>query len=396
MLDPGGTTPSGRPIRVLYIVSQSVRWLSFEWVAGGLDRNAFALSFLLLSKGPPPLGPHLSARGVDVTHLPFAGRHAVPWAAGAVARHCRSRGIEIVHAHFMDSCLAGLTGAYMAGIPVRIHTRHHAGPYPIDHRAPWGRLYDRWNNRLSTAVIAPSEQARSALVEHDKIPPEKVVLIHHGFDLAALGSATDADALLMRRKYGLGDDRPIVGVVARYERIKGVEHVILAFRRLLARYPRARLVLVNSRGRRAGPIRRLLGTIPQNRYTEIRFEEEMASLYKTFDVFIHAPIRRHLEGFGQVYVEAMAAGIPCVCSIAGVAAEFISDGNNAIVVNPGDSDHIYDGIIRVLEDADLRQRLVTNARHSIESRFGVGLMLRSLQDLYLRLHKSHGRGAKRA
>ena len=389
-------TPSRRPIRVLYIVSQPVRWVSFEWVAEGLDRGTFDLSFVLLSKGPPPLAPHLRGRGVDVTHLPYSGRGAAPRAALAIARHCRSRSVDVVHAHFMDSCLAGLAGAYLAGVPVRVHTRHHAGPYPIDHRPPWGRLYDRWNNRFSTAVIAPSEEARRSLLEADRMHPDKVQRIHHGFDLAGLGAATDDDALRMRRKYGLGDDHPVIGVVARYERIKGVEHVIHAFRRLLATYPTARLLLVNARGRRAGPIRRLLGTIPAIRYTEIPFEEEMAGLYKAFDVFVHVPIRRHLEAFGQVYVEAMAVGVPCVCSIAGVAGEFVVDGENAIVVDPEDSDRIHDGIIRVLEDAGLRERLVAGARHAVASRFGIDRMLRSLEDLYIRLHESHGRGGPRA
>ena len=180
--------------------------------------------------------------------------------------------------------------------------------------------------------------------------------------------------------------------MARYERIKGVEHVILAFRRLLATYPTARLVLVNARGRRAGPIRRLLGTIPAGRYTEIPFEEEMAGLYKTFDVFVHVPIRRHLEAFGQVYVEAMAVGVPCVCSIAGVAGEFVVDGENAIVVDPEDSDRIHDGIVRVLEDGGPARCLVADVRHAVASRFGIDRMLRSLEDLYIRLHESHGRG----
>jgi glycosyltransferase involved in cell wall biosynthesis len=385
-----------RRVRVLYVVSQAVRWVSFEWVAGGLDRERFDLSFLLLSKAPPPLAPHLEAKGVDVTHLPFPGRHAVPRAALAVARHCRNRGYDLVHTHFVDAGLAGLTGARLAGVPVRVHTRHHAGPYPASHRAPWGFLYDRWINRLSTAIVAPSRQARRALLEYDRVPPEKVVLIHHGFDLGAFAVAGDADALRMRLKYDLGTDRPVVGVVARYERIKGVEHAVRAFGRLSAAYPTARLVLANARGSRAREIQRLLAALPAGRVTEVAFEEDMPALYRTFDVFVHVPIRRHLEAFGQVYVEAMAAGVPCVCSLAGVAEEFLTDGENAVVVDPEDSSQIRDGIARVLGDDALRDRLVANARRDVAERFGIDRMLRSLEALYLRLHESRGHAGVRA
>jgi len=383
-----------RRIRLVYLVSQPVRWVSFEWVAAGLNRELFDLSFLLLGKRPPPLAPHLEALGVTVQYLPYPGRFALLGAARVIAQYCRANTIDIIHAHFMDACLAGLLGARLAGVAVLLHTRHHAGPYPFYHRRPWGALFDRWNNRLSTAIIAPSEQARRSLIDHDGVTPDKVVLIHHGFDLAAFSGAGEADALRMRQKYGIGDDRPIVGVVARFERIKGVERVIGAFRRLLTSYPTARLILANARGRRSGKIRRLLATLPEGRYVEIPFEEQMPALYKTFDVLVHAPIHPSLEAFGQVYVEAMAVGIPCVCSIAGVAGEFVTDGKNAIVVDPDECDQIHDGVVRVLEDACLRERLITNARQSVESLFGVDLMLRSLEDLYIRLHESHGRGVK--
>jgi glycosyltransferase involved in cell wall biosynthesis len=390
MTTPGAAPRSGRKVRLLYVVSQPVRWVAFEWLAGGLDREAFDLSFVLLSKGPAPLAPHLEARGVPVHQLPYPGRRALPRAVRAVARHCRAHAVDIVHAHFMDACLAGLLGARLAGVPVRLHTRHHAGPYPCYHRPPWGAWYDRWNNRLSTAVIAPSAQARRALLGHDGVLPAKVVTIPHGFDLAALASAGEAGARRMRAKYGLGQERPVVGVVARYERIKGVAYVIDAFRRLLGSYPSARLVLANARGRWAGPVRRRLGLLPASRYVEIPFEQDMPALFRTFDVFVHAPIHPRLEAFGQVYVEAMAAGVPCVCTVAGVAGEYVVDGENAVVVGPEDSGQIHRGLLRVLGDADLRGRLIANARRSVEERFGLGRMLRSLETLYLRLHAGPG------
>jgi glycosyltransferase involved in cell wall biosynthesis len=379
-----------RRIRLLYLVSQSVRWVAFEWIAAGLSRERFDLSFLLLSADPHPMTPYLEAQGVPTYHVPIAGKHALAGAARTIARHCRDRGIDIVHAHFMDACLAGLTGARIADVPVRLHTRHHAGPYPWSHRAPWGAWYDRWNNRLSTCIIAPSEWARRTLVEYDRVPPGKVVVIPHGFDLDAFRNVDDADVDRMRARYGLGDDRPVVGVVARYERIKGIEPIILAFRKLLGAYPTARLVLANARGRRVGPIRQLLRSLPAGRFTEIPFEEEMPALYWCFDVFVHAPIHPRLEAFGQVYVEAMAAGVPCVCAPAGIACEFLRDGENALVVRPDDPDQIHAGILRVLGDPSLRGRLTDTARRDVEGRFGLDRLLRALEDLYIRLHDASG------
>jgi glycosyltransferase involved in cell wall biosynthesis len=373
-----------RKIRLLYIISQRVRWLPFEWVASGLCRGRFDLSYMMMSRNPSPSIPHIRACGVPTRHLPYSGRHLLPVAVRAIARHCREQGIDIVHAHAMDACLAGLLGARLAGVQVRIHTRHHAGPYPASHRPVWYEALDRWNNTISTGVIAPSELTRRVLIERDGVSSKKVTVINHGFDLGVFSDVSPDAVSRIRRKYGLEDDGPVVGVVARYERIKGVEHIIEAFRNLLGSHPKARLVLANARGRYARRIKALLQTIPSSRYVEIPFEEEMAPLYKIFDLFVHAPLRPHLESFGQVYVEAMAAGVPCVCAAAGIAVEFIRDGEHALLVKPNDPTQIHHGITRLLADPALRERLTINARRAVEQRFGLEMMLRALEEYYVR------------
>jgi glycosyltransferase involved in cell wall biosynthesis len=337
----------------------------------------------MMSRTPSPSIPHIRSYGVPTHYFPYPGRHVLPAAVCAIARHSREQAIDIVHTHAMDACLAGLLGARLAGVRVRIHTRHHAGPYPASHRPFWYGAYDRWNNRLSTGVIAPSELTRRVLVEHDGLPPEKVTVIHHGFDLAAFADVTPEAVSRMRRKYGLEDGSPVVGVVARYERIKGIESIIEAFRNLLGSYPKARLVLANARGRYAHRIKGLLRTLPSARYVEIPFEEEMPPLYKIFDVFVHAPLRPYLESFGQVYVEAMAAGVPCVCTAAGIAVEFIREGEHALLVRPEDPAQILDGIARILADPALRERLIVNARRAVEHQFGLETMLRALENYYV-------------
>ena len=384
-------TDQCRKIRLLYIISQRVRWLPFEWVASGLCRGRFELSYLMMSRNPSPSIPHIRACGVPTRHFPFSGRHLLPAAVRAIARQCREQGIDIVHAHAMDACLAGLLGARLAGVRVRIHTRHHAGPYPASHRPIWQGALDRWNNTISTGVIAPSEVTRQVLIERDRVSSEKVTVINHGFDLAAFTDVSPDELSRIRQKYGLVGDGPVVGVVARYERIKGVEHIVEAFRHLLSSYPNAQLVLANARGRYAPRIKDLLQTIPSSRYVEIPFEEEMPPLYKLFDVFVHAPLRPHLESFGQVYVEAMAAGVPCVCTAAGIAVEFIRDGEHALLVEPDDPAQILHGITRLLADPALRERLTINARRAVEQRFGLETMLRALEEYYVRSFEARTR-----
>src|SRR5205085_8642071 len=289
-------------IRLLYIVAQPVRWVAFEWIAGTLDPKRFRLSFLLLSEGPPALGPYLDELEIPWLHLAIRHRSQVPWLARRIAEQCRKERIQIVHAHFMNSCLAGLTGAFLAGVKCRLHTRHHAGPFPSSHRPWWGKFYDQYNNRLSTRIVVPSRQVENVLVHRERVSLAKLVRIYHGFDLGSFSDVPEIAVELMREKYELGNRWPVVGVVARYEEIKGVHFIIEAFHALLIEQPGACLVLANARGKTMPRIREQLARLPPDSYREILFEENMPPLYALFDLFVHAPLAAEFEAFGQVYV----------------------------------------------------------------------------------------------
>jgi len=75
------------------------------------------------------------------------------------------------------------------------------------------------------------------------------------------------------------------------------------------------------------------------------------------------------EGFGLVYAEAGAFGLPSVGSNAGGGSlEIVIDGQTGLTVPPNDADALADAILRLIDDADLRTRLGRGARELVESR----------------------------
>ena len=179
----------GERLRLLYIVSSPVPSAPYVWIARDLDRRRFDLSFLLLNIGPAPLEPLIRSQGIPVRYITLDGRSGSLRATLTVARHCRVHAIDIVHVHMERACLPGLLGAALACVPIRLHTRHIAGPYPRSYRRRRDALFDRRNNWLSTAIVAPSELAKATLVEVDGVPPSKVTVIPHGFDMQAFQGA---------------------------------------------------------------------------------------------------------------------------------------------------------------------------------------------------------------
>ena len=101
-----------------------------------------------------------------------------------------------------------------------------------------------------------------------------------------------------------------------------------------------------------------------------------------FDIYIHVPVNPSCEAFGQTYVEALAAGIPSVFTLSGVAQEFIVHEENALVVPFKDSNAIYKAMLRLLNDLSLREKLSAEGFQSVSRMFSFEDYIRNLQKLY--------------
>lgn len=369
------------PLRIVYVVWFETRWPLMESVCRGTDRTRFEISFVLLNRDTPPLAPVLDELGIPWIHVPFGRRTHIPRAMRVIWRHCRDVNPDIIHTHFMNACLAGLTAAALRGVPVRIHTRHHAGPVSWKYRRPWQELYDFYNNALSTTIIAPSGAVRTALTSRNRVRDDKVTVLHHGFDLDAFDAVSDDRVRALRERHGIGGAHPVIGILSRYIATKGIQYVLPAFERLLEKYPDALLLLAPARGPYQAELAPLIDRIPARNRREIPFEDDVHALYKLLDVFVHVPIGPAVEGFGQVYIEAMAAGVPSIITRTGIAIELARDRENAIVVPYCNSDAIDRGLRDVLEDDLLRQTIVRNARSDARA-FTARAMIDGLESIY--------------
>ena len=86
---------------------------------------------------------------------------------------------------------------------------------------------------------------------------------------------------------------------------------------------------------------------------------EREQLYKTHHLFVLPSI---IEGFGLVYLEALAAGLPILCTRNTGGADLISDGVEGFIVDLGSSDAIVERIELCLNDPDMLFRMSAAAR----------------------------------
>ena len=366
------------PRRVTYIVANIDKALEFEWVADLLDGDRFELNFILLNPGPSTLEAELVQRRIPCERVTYRGYRDLPGALVRVIWLLRRERPRTVHAHLLPACMVGLTAARVLNVTQRVYTRHHS-TFHHDYSPRWVHV-DRFLNRLATHVVAISENVGFVLREMEMVPASKIRLIHHGFRFADFDEVPEQNVEALRAKYDIGDSSPVIGVIARYMELKGIEYIVEAARIILRTHPNALFLFANARGNPS--VQATVRELPAENFREIPFEEDVFALYRLFDVYVHVPIDDRIEAFGQTYVEALIARVPSVFTISGVGREFIQDGRNALVVPYCSSAPTAKAILRILADDALAHRLSEAGRQDVEARFRVEGMVEALSTVY--------------
>ena len=371
-------TPAKR--KVIVVISNVDKAVGFEWLVENIDHSRFDLSFILLNDRPSHLAKYLEEKNVQVRELEFNSKKDIPRLVWKLRTIFRSERPDVVHTHLFAANIIAQTAARLTGVRKRIYTRHSSNENRRYYNKQW---IDRVVNRLATHIIAISENVRNVLIKEEDVPPSKIHLLHHGFDLKLFDNVSEERIAKLKSEYDPDNRRPVIGVIARYSHWKGIQFAIPAFEKLLNGQPNALLILANAkRGDYAEEIAQLLKTLPEDSYREIEFEHDLFALYRLFDVYVHVPIDAELEAFGQTYVEALASGIPSVFTLSGVAPEFIKHERNALVVNFEDAEGTYLAVKRLLADEPLRRQLVENGRSDVAKVFSIATMIEKLQVIY--------------
>jgi len=366
--------------KVLYVVSDIDKSLNFEWTIDGIDKNRFELIFFLIGKKNSKLALHLNGAGVKVTEFSVSGQVSRVVCFFKITFRLFIIRPDVVHTHLHLANVIGLSASWLTGVPKRIFTRHYAMVHYNEY--PGGLKWDKLFNRIATHIVAISENVKNILINKDGADPLKIRLVHHGFDLPYFQNVELQRIRALIEKYELnGHSFPVVGVISRYLKLKGIQYVLPAFKKFKKKYPEAHLILVNTHGNYSAPIKTMLEEFEYGSFTEILFEYDLAALYKLFDIFVHVPVDAQSEAFGQTYVEALTSGVPSVFTLSGVAPEFIVHEQNALVVPFKDADSIYQSLVRIVSDDDLKNRLIANGKKSA-TLFPVGKMISQLEQLY--------------
>jgi glycosyltransferase involved in cell wall biosynthesis len=201
----------------------------------------------------------------------------------------------------------------------------------------------RWLLQRVHSVVSVSEFTRSRFLTWSDVSADDVCVIPNCIDPALFGPGPKPESLLDR--YALRD-RQVLLTVSRLdsrERYKGHDQVIEALPRLALEFPRISYLVVGTGDdlARLSARAQALGVHDRVVFAGHVSEDEKHAHYLVSDVYV-MPGRG--EGFGIVYLEALASGIPVVASALDASREIVVDSGLGTLADPDSVDSIVDAV----------------------------------------------------
>ncbi len=299
-----------------------------------------------------------------------------------LTRFLRRESYEIVHTHTSKGGFVGRLAAWLAGVPIVVHTMHG---FAIHEQSPaWARitysalerLASRWCHRL----VSVSEFHRRWALELSICSQAQIQAIPNGITPVAPRDHFEPAGL--RGQLGAGEGDVLILSPGRLAAGKGIEYLIEAAAMLPRGGPKYRVVIAGD-----GPARLGLERLANDRgvsdlVTFLGFRDDVSELLAASDLVVLPSLR---EGLSISLLEAMAAGKPIIASSIGSHREVASQAAMALLVPPADAASLATAIQRSARDPGLMSLLGKRARTLFEARYTEDRMLNAYRQLYLRL-----------
>lgn len=328
------------------------------------------------------VGARIRELGIEVTALGMRRGFPDPRALWRLTRRLRRDRPDLVQTWMYHADLLGGLAARLAGCVPVVWGIRQSDLHPVHSRRTtiWtARACARLSRRIPDRIVSCSEAAR-AVHEDLGYEPGRIEVIPNGFDTMTFRPDAAARAWV-RADLGIGDDTALVGMAARFDPQKDHRNFVRAAGSLRRAVGRVAFVLCGA------------GIDPSNQSLRDWIHEEgiedcchllgersdMPQLLAALDVAVLCSA--YGEGFPNVVGEAMACGVPCVCTDVGDAAAIV--GATGAVVPPGDADALAAAVRRLLEeDGAQHAARGAEARRVIVEGYAIARVARRYRSLY--------------
>jgi glycosyltransferase involved in cell wall biosynthesis len=348
----------------------------FAWMIPRFDPSRYSVSLVSLRK--KDLSEEtLESFGVDITYLHKSKYD--PSTLPALLEVIDRKKADILHLHGYGATTFGRIAAAMRHLPVIVH--EHANLTDT----PWfQKIADRVLAPSTDLAIAVSQSTADFVIRARQMPPARVKIVYLGVPLEEFSRPRSAEEIAQaRRELGVRPGETAVGTVTRLHDSKGNSYLIEAAALVLKERPHARFFLVGE-----GPLRGELEAQAAalrlgDRFVFHGFAKDVAAVIAAFDMSVFPSL---WEGTPLTVFEALATGRAIVATDADGLLDVLTNERDALIVRRRDAAALAAGIIRLIDDPNLRSSLGDEARRTAQQ-YDIALFVRKMERLYELLHR---------
>jgi glycosyltransferase involved in cell wall biosynthesis len=286
----------------------------------------------------------------------------------------------LVHTHTSKAGVLGRVAAWLARVPVIVHTPHghvfygHFGPF-----RSWLFLQiERGLCALTDRLIALTEAERQDHLDREVGKADRFAVVPSGIDRERFGQAR-VQGKQQPAWFGCPSDALVVGSVGWLTDIKGHQFLIEAVAKLKQHFPSLHLVIIGSGDRHDALLQQAKLAGLRDAVHLLGHRNDIDACLAGMDLFVLPSLN---EGMGRALIEAMAAGLPVIASRVGGIPAVVSHEQTGLLVPPGDADALADALRRFLDRPEWAAQLGLAASRSVDSRFGSASMVRAIDSIF--------------
>ena len=287
---------------------------------------------------------------------------------------------HIVHTHTSKAGVLGRVAAYLAGVPIIVHTPH-------------GHVFHSYYGYIVTKMIvfveiilslitdkitALTDRERDEHLEQGIASIEKYIIIHSGVMLQQIMN-TNIDVETGKKKFDIPQNSNVIGVIGRLVPIKGHKYLVSAAKRIIKECDNTVFVFVGDGYLESILERQAESLGVRKNIIFAGWRSDVIDVLGLFDILVLPSLN---EGMGKVLIEGMALGKPIVASCVGGIIDLVKNGDNGILVPPRDSDALSEAILKLIRNKKLAQKLGGNGKAKVYPEYDTSVMIRQIEDLY--------------
>ena len=327
-----------------------------------------------------------AARDVRPVVVPALGREISPAddlvALARMVQLVRRLRPDVVHTHMAKAGTVGRLAARICGVPLIVHTYHghvfhsYFGPLKT-------RLFVTIERALGLAtdrIIVLGEEQRAEIASLGVAPTAKLEPIRLGLELRQFLDAESKRGGL-RRELGVSAETPLIGIVARLVPIKAHEVFFAAAAQVLQTLPHARFLVIGD-GERRAELEALVDRMGlRTAVTFLGWRRAVVGVYSDLDV---VALTSRNEGSPVSLIEALASARPVISTRVGGVPDVVVDTVTGLTVPSGDATAVAEGMLRLLRDRELANRLAAAGRRHVYPRYDSSRLVDDVRNLYVR------------